>query len=99
MLKKSILFLLQSFILSGCIVYRAPIHQGNIITQSMQAQLKLGMTQGQVHHIMGTSMLSSISMPDLWEYIDYYDLGYQKPTQKKLVLSFEKGKLTQIQRL
>jgi len=94
-------FCLTAITLSGCgLVYKAPIQQGNIITQSSLAQLKLGMTQAQVSYLLGTPVLSdTFSSPDVWEYVDYYDSRRGKVGKKSVSLSFKDGKLIKIQPL
>lgn len=97
---RTLLVFSLGLILVGCqLVYRAPMQQGNIITQPSLAQLKLGMTQEQVAYLLGSPILSNALAPERWEYIDYYNPGYKKPIKKRISLLFEQGKLIHIQPL
>ena len=94
MIKKLILSICAVGILSACDwIYRAPMQQGNIITQSAVDQLKIGMTPEQVYYVLGSPVLSSSDVLKQWDYVDYYDRKDGKPIKKRLRLLFEQGKL------
>lgn len=60
------------FSLSGCIfpdVYKLDVQQGNIVTQDMLNQLKVGMDQRQVLYIMGTPVLNNPYSKKRWDYL------------------------------
>lgn len=67
--------LIMTALLSGCGsnfgfpgVYRIDVEQGNIVTEEMVEQLKLGMTRRQVRFVMGTPLIEDTFHPDRWDY-------------------------------
>ncbi|CAG9000682.1 MAG: Outer membrane protein assembly factor BamE [Candidatus Celerinatantimonas neptuna] len=89
---------LATTLLSGCslldkLVYKIDIPQGNYIEQQNVDQLRIGMSQAQVKYVMGTPMLADPFTPDTWYYVYHLQKGNGKLTQKKLVVTFKKGKL------
>lgn len=50
-------------------IYRIPVQQGNLISQEMVNDLKLGMTKQQVRYLLGTPLLIDIFRDDRWEYL------------------------------
>jgi outer membrane protein assembly factor BamE len=75
----------------GCLrVYVPDIQQGNVITQEMVNQLKVGMNRRQVQFILGTPLLTDPFHQDRWDY--YYSLKRGKKYRAKRTLSlFFKG--------
>ncbi|MDR0577070.1 MAG: outer membrane protein assembly factor BamE [Candidatus Accumulibacter sp.] len=49
--------------------YRIDIQQGNVLTQDMVAQLKLGLSKDQVRFILGTPVLMDMFHANRWDYI------------------------------
>ncbi|MDG2018364.1 MAG: outer membrane protein assembly factor BamE [Porticoccaceae bacterium] len=93
----SILALLFVFLLSGCSwvqfpsIHKTTIQQGNIVSQEMVTQLKIGMTKTQVQYILGTPLIVDTFNPSRWDY--YYtrvDSNSQR-TEKQLSLTFDKN--------
>ncbi len=68
-----ILTILLSFIfISACSipkVYKLTVQQGNIVTQDMLDELKVGMTKRQVAYVMGTPLIRSPYQQERWDYI------------------------------
>ena len=68
-----ILTVLLSFIfISACSipqVYKLTVQQGNIVTQDMLDELKVGMTKRQVAYVMGTPLIRSPYQQERWDYI------------------------------
>ena len=68
-----ILTILLGFIfISACSVpqvYKLTVQQGNIVTQDMLGELKVGMTQRQVAYVMGTPLIRSPYQQDRWDYL------------------------------
>lgn len=68
-----ILTILLGFLfISACSVpqvYKLTVQQGNIVTQDMLDQLKVGMTPRQVAYVMGTPLLKSPFDQTRWDYI------------------------------
>ena len=51
--------------------YRAPVHQGNLITDEMVNQLEKGQTQNQVQFLLGIPLLADQFHPHRWDYVYY----------------------------
>ena len=49
--------------------YRTDVSQGNLISESMAAQLKKGMTREQVRAILGTPLLVDPFRANRWDYV------------------------------
>jgi outer membrane protein assembly factor BamE len=67
-----ITFVLLAFLgITGCqgFPYKAPIQQGNVITPSMVAKLKAGMSAEHVRYVLGEPVLVPTFHPQRWEYI------------------------------
>lgn len=77
-------------------VYRLPIDQGNIITQEMVDQLKIGMTRSQVEYVMGTPLVRDTFNPDRWDYVyTLDDRNNDKKERHQLTVKFVDGKLAE----
>ncbi len=74
-------------------IYRIEVQQGNLITQQMVNELKLGMTEQQVRYILGTPSIQDIFHDNRWDYL--YMLkpasrtGDTEVQQQLLVLHFK----------
>ncbi|MFT6113789.1 MAG: outer membrane protein assembly factor BamE [Oleispira sp.] len=68
-----ILTVLLSFLfISACSipkVYKLTVQQGNIVTQDMIDELKVGMTKRQVAYVMGTPLIRSPYQQERWDYL------------------------------
>lgn len=86
-------------LLTGCKwpLYKADIQQGNIITPTQLAQLKLGMSKEQASALLGTPLLDHPDKGKQWEYIYYYHPARGKPIRKKVILVFEGDQLVNFQ--
>jgi len=49
------------------LTYRIDVRQGNMVTQEMAAQLKLGQTKDQVRFILGTPLVADAFHADRWD--------------------------------
>lgn len=81
----------------GCVrVYVPDVQQGNVITQEMVDQLKVGMNRRQVQFILGTPLITDPFHQDRWDY--YYSLKRGKKYRAKRTLSlfFKGDELTEI---
>lgn len=77
-------------------VYRLPIDQGNVITQEMVDQLKIGMTRSQVEYVMGTPLVRDTFSPDRWDYIySLNDRNNEKQERHHLTAFFVDDKLSE----
>lgn len=73
--------------------YRPDVHQGNVITQEMVEQIRLGMTRDQVRFMLGTPLLTSSFHSDRWDYVYYLNRRSGEVQNRKLSLFFKDGKL------
>ncbi len=70
--------------------YRAPVHQGNLITDEMVNQLEKGMSQGQVQFLLGIPLVMDQFHPYRWDYV-YYLLPTKGDRQlRQLTVYFDK---------
>ncbi|CAA0081477.1 Outer membrane protein assembly factor BamE [Zhongshania aliphaticivorans] len=77
-------------------VYRLPIDQGNIITQEMVDQLKIGMTRSQVEYVMGTPLVRDTFSPNRWDYIyTLNDPNNEKKEHHQLTVIFKDDLLSE----
>lgn len=84
------LSLVAAFAIACVRVYVPDVQQGNVITQEMVDQLKVGMNRRQVQFILGTPLITDPFHQDRWDY--YYSLKRGKKYRAKRTLSlFFKG--------
>lgn len=85
-------------LLSGCSYlepYKAPLTQGNIMTQESVSLLQEGLTKGQVRELLGPPMGQDTFNPKHWDYV-YYTTAENSKTKKlakHLVLNFDNDDL------
>ena len=73
--------------------YRVDIQQGNVITQEMISQLRVGMTREQVRFILGTPLISDPFKPNQWEYVFRLQRGTGSIDLRKYSVTFADDKL------
>lgn len=73
--------------------YKIDIQQGNVVTQSMIDQLKLGMTRTQVQYIMGTPLLQDTFDRNRWDYVYSNQPGDKPRVQRTVTLYFDNDRL------
>jgi outer membrane protein assembly factor BamE len=73
--------------------YRPDVHQGNIITQEMVDQLRIGMTRDQVRFMLGTPLLVSEFRKDRVDYVYYLNPRRGQVQNRRLTLFFKDSKL------
>lgn len=86
--------------LSACanvpFLYRPNVQQGNLITQDMLNQIKLGMSTEQVRYVMGTPILINTFDDNTYNYVYTFQSG-KKPMQlKRIILQFSQSRLAHI---
>ncbi|RCS58351.1 outer membrane protein assembly factor BamE domain-containing protein [Parvibium lacunae] len=74
--------------------YRIDVQQGNMISQEMVAQLKLGMTPDQVRFILGTPLVTDPFRPNRWEYVFRLQRGTGQVELRNFAVVFENDRLT-----
>ena len=98
-----------SFFLTACaqdpvvnrlpFVYRIDIQQGNVITQQMVDQLRIGMNKRQAQFVLGAPMLTDPFHANRWDYFYLYKPGTEgksEPRQQRVSLFFEGERLAKI---
>lgn len=73
--------------------YKAPVQQGNWITQEQVALLQPGMTREQVRFALGSPTLTSVLHADRWDYPYYFKPGYGDPQERKFTVWFDNDRL------
>ncbi|CAP41887.1 outer membrane lipoprotein OmlA [Bordetella petrii] len=73
--------------------YKAPVQQGNWITQEQVALLQPGMTREQVRFALGSPTLTSVLHADRWDYPYYFKPGYGKAQERKFTVWFDNDRL------
>lgn len=100
---------IASLFLGGCssdpvvkrlpFVYRIEIQQGNVITQEMVDQLRIGMTRRQVQFVLGAPMVVDPFHANRWDYVYNYDPGSDglgETTAQHVTLAFEDDRVISI---
>ena len=94
-----IIILIAALSLSACSswVFRYDIPQGNYLEQKNIDKLQIGMTKEQVKFILGSPVVVDAFNDDSWYYVYRLKSGKSrdKDIQKKFVLQFVNGKLTE----
>ena len=92
-------YLLLSFILcylTGCGVlgiHKVPVQQGNVLTTSMLSKLHNGLTLAEVKDRLGSPVLVNSFDSTRLVYVYTYMDSDTPMTQKRLALTFKKGRL------
>jgi outer membrane protein assembly factor BamE len=73
--------------------YRPDIHQGNIITQDMVEQVRVGMTREQVRFMLGTPMLTSAFHQARWDYVYYLNRRSGEVQRRNLTIVFKDNRV------
>lgn len=81
----------------GVSIYRADIHQGNIIKQEMVDQLTPGMNKRQVRYIMGSPLIIDPFHQERWDYFHSKKSDGKLDAQQRITLFFEQNKLVRIE--
>lgn len=98
-MKKIVLFILLSTILTGCSFFsphKMDIEQGNIITNREVDRLKVGMTESQVRNVMGNPLLINIFTPDRLDYVYTFQAGGREMQETRVICLFHHGILQKI---
>ena len=76
--------------------HRNYTEQGNIIAADRVAQLRTGMSKGEVAGILGIPVYENTFHTDRWTYVYTRQAGSRHISVKRLVLLFAHNKLTKI---
>ena len=90
------LLVVSCWSISGCTYlrpYQPPLQQGNIITQDMLQQIKVGMTKGQVAEKLGPPVLKDPFDNNYWTYIYTYQPSRGRTQEKSLIIYFQNNQV------
>ncbi len=82
------IFFIFSLFVSSCSLYKIDVQQGNVVTQEMLDQLKLGMSARKVRFIMGTPLLRDSFHPNRWDYLFSFKAGSSANHQQRVISLF-----------
>lgn len=90
-MRQLLLALVIAAVSAGCgVLYRQPIHQGNLIEKAAADQLQAGMDKRQVLVLLGTPSIADPFHHDRWDYTASQRTGRVGRTEvKNLTLWFE----------
>lgn len=102
-MRKFLIFLsfLLPVMLSGCALfhpYQPNIQQGNILTEDMLSQIRVGMTKEQVVSALGNPILENIYNDNHWAYVYTFQYRGGPITKKHVDLYFQNGRVVRIDR-
>jgi len=66
-------------------VHKIDIQQGNVVTQQMVAQLRLGMDKRKVRFVMGTPIIRDTFHANRWDYIYTFHKGGSSADERRLI--------------
>lgn len=78
-------------------VHRIDIQQGNVITQEMIAQLKIGMDKKKVRYIMGTPIIRDTFHSKRWDYLFTEQVRGEELKRRRITLYFENQLLARVE--
>jgi outer membrane protein assembly factor BamE len=83
---------------SGFPSFRLDVQQGNAIEDSQVAQLREGMTPGQVQFLLGTPLVSGTFVrEDRWDYVYFHRPGRGPTERRRVSVFFEAGLVARIE--
>ena len=97
-MNKFISTLTLTLLLSGCAVYKAPVQQGNALSNASVSQLQKGMSKAEVSSILGNPLLQDNFRSDRWDYVFYEGNGRKQENKQNLTLLFQNDRLTQVKK-
>ncbi len=95
---QSLVLLCLALSLNACFIrpYKFDVKQGNVITSEKVAQIEIGMTEDQVHYILGTAMLQDVFHGNRWDYIYFNKPGYGEITRRHFAVYFSDGRVERV---
>lgn len=84
-----------ALLVAGCgLLYKQPIHQGNLIEKAAADQLQVGMSKQQVSALLGSPSIADPFHQQRWDYTTTQRTGRRARTEvKNLTLYFENDAL------
>jgi len=83
---------------AGCAIHKIDIQQGNIVSQEMMSQLKVGMQRNEIERLMGRPMIIDPFRNNRWDYVHTFKPGKsnEPPSQYRITLIFDGDHLSSI---
>jgi len=83
---------------ASCSLHKVDIQQGNIVSQEMMSQLKVGMQRSEVIHLMGRPLIVDPFRQNRWDYVHTFKSGKsdEPRSQYRITLMFEGDTLNSI---
>ena len=80
-------------------VHKIAVQQGNVVTQQMVDQLRLGMNKKKVRFVMGTPIIQDTFHSNRWDYIYTFHKGGSRTDERHLITAIfnDDGKLTNLE--
>jgi len=80
---------------SGCgIIYKAPIHQGNLLDERNVSQLQVGMNRRQVISLLGSPVIADPFHQSRWDYVASQKRKGKDAEVKRFAVFFDGDALT-----
>jgi outer membrane protein assembly factor BamE len=94
-LSKPLFAAIVTLLVAGCgVLYKQPIHQGNLIEKAAADQLQVGMSKQQVTALLGSPSIADPFHQQRWDYTTTQRTGRRARTEvKNLTLYFENDAL------
>jgi outer membrane protein assembly factor BamE len=94
-LSRPLLAAIVALLVAGCgLLYRQPIHQGNLIEKAAADQLQVGMSKQQVTALLGSPSIADPFHQQRWDYTTSQRTGRRARTEvKNLTLYFDNDAL------
>lgn len=90
-------FAISASLLSGCSFlepYKAPLTQGNVMTEESVSHIQEGLTKGQVRELLGPPLGESPFNPNHWEYVFYSSNStLHTDSARHLVINFDEDEM------
>jgi Small protein A (tmRNA-binding) len=98
---KYLVYLLFLISMLGCgsrllTVHKIDVQQGNALDAEMIDKIEIGMTQEQVHFVLGSPLIIDSFHPERWDYIFLFTPGYGEQERRQLTLTFDRDELINI---
>jgi len=97
---QKVIISILALVIAGCTffpgVHKIDVQQGNVITQEMVDQLRIGMNRNQVRFVMGTPILIDTFHQERWDYLYNLKEGGEVTSQERLTLYFDQDKLVKM---
>mgnify|MGYP001952617660 CR=1 FL=1 len=88
---------LSAVLLSGCSYfqpYKAPLTQGNVMTQEAVNSLQEGLSKKQVRELLGPPLGQNPFNPNYWEYIFYSaNTDLHADSERHLIVQFDQDEM------